>query len=279
MTLPANDRTAPDRQDPGPKVAAHHASGEGIARVPYPIRTTHTTVRRSTLLNPSMLRLTLTGSEVAEFHSYQADDHVRIVLALPDGTRNDPRANVDGTLDWLTPHPPSRKYTIRRVDREALELDLDLVVHPGGLVSEWAAALSPGDEVLLAGPPGAKAFGQSYDHFVFAVDSTGLPALARWLEEAPEGVSGEAFIDVDHAHERQYPLPTRAGVPVHWLDRSTGSRLADAVRTAELPQGRVFLFAAGEAGDLKPLRGWARERRIPALVTGYWKRGVADLDD
>jgi NADPH-dependent ferric siderophore reductase len=45
--------------------------------------------------------------------------------------------------------------------------------------------------------------------------------------------------------------------------------------------GRVFLFAAGEAGDIRPLR--RRREGVERLVTGYWKRGTAggevDLDE
>lgn len=39
----------------------------------------------------------------------------------------------------------------------------------------------------------------------------------------------------------------------------------------------VFLFAAGEAGDIAPLRRWSKQAGIAALITGYWKRGATLL--
>ena len=41
----------------------------------------------------------------------------------------------------------------------------------------------------------------------------------------------------------------------------------------------TFLFAAGEAGLVKPLRRWAKRRGIDASIRGYWKRGVEGFDD
>lgn len=276
---PVSNESDFSRRDPAAVVAAFHAGGDGIKRVGYPIRLTRTQLVTSTWITPSMLRLTLTGDDIAHFHTYQADDHVRLVMPRADGTRDDPVPTPAGDLHWPRPHPPSRKYTVRRFDRSAREIDLDVVAHDGGLASTWAMALRPGDEVVLAGPPGAKAFAHTYDHYLFAVDPTGLPALARWLEEAPDDVRGTAWVDIDHPHEATYPLARRSGFTVHWTDRSTGSRQAQQIQQSPLPAGRVLLFGAGEASDLKPLRAWAREHQVAALVTGYWKRGVADLDD
>lgn len=64
-----------------------------------------------------------------------------------------------------------------------------------------------------------------------------------------------------------------------WLTREGArSALAETVQSLRLPAGRSFLFAAGEATDVKPLRAWSREH-IDSLITGYWKRGVAGLED
>lgn len=266
------------RVDPGPRVAEFHASGRGVKRVGYPIRLTRGELVARTEVTPSMLRLTVRGPELAGFHTYQADDHVKVVLPFPDGTRNDPVPNDQLALDWPRPFSPARKYTVRRFDRDACELDLDVVLHEGGVASEWARSVTIGEEVVMAGPPGAKAFPRTYAHYVLVADPTGLPAVARWLDESPADVRADVVVDVDHEHERGYPLRELDGVRVQWLDRSTGSRAAEVVAGLELPDD-TFLFAAGEAGDVKPLRAWTRERGIDALVTGYWKRGVAGLDD
>jgi len=276
-----------DRSNPGPKVRAHQSGGRGTARVPYPVGIRSTRVVSTTRVTPHMLRLTVAGPELAELHTYACDDHVGVVFPLADGTRNDPTYNPDRLmLDWHQPAPEMRKYTIRRHDPAAGELDLDIVVHPGGLASDWALGLEPGDEVVLAGPPGALAFPHTYGHYVFAIDTTALPALARWLDEGDwieeRGVTAHVLIDHDHDDETGYPLRERRGVSVEWLSRADGSRLAAAVADLDLggrDHGDVFLFAAGEAGDIKPLRRWTKEHGIAALITGYWKRGAVELDD
>jgi NADPH-dependent ferric siderophore reductase len=67
------------------------------------------------------------------------------------------------------------------------------------------------------------------------------------------------------------------------LPAGSGDGLERAVRAVELPeQRRTFVWIAGEADAVKPLRRWARDRGLPAgdvRITGYWKRGEADYDD
>ncbi len=274
------------RANPGPAVRAHHLTGRGTVRVPYQTQIRSTRVVARAQVTPHMLRLTLAGPALAVLHSHACDDHVGVVFPLADGTRNDPTYNPQREmLDWASPMPPMRKYTIRRHDPVAGELDVDIVVHPGGLASEWAASAAVGEEVVLAGPPGSLAFAHTYRHYVFAIDTTALPALARWLDEGDwieeQGVTVQVWVDHDHPDEANYPLRARSGVRVEWLLRTGGSRLADAVAGRGL-DGRdpseVFLFAAGEAGDIKALRRWSKQAAIASLVTGYWKRGATAVD-
>jgi NADPH-dependent ferric siderophore reductase len=260
---------SPDRDDPRGRVAAHHRTGTRTARIGYPVGVREVSILAREYVTPRMLRLTLGGPELDGFHTYQADDHIKIVFPDADGTHRPPVPNDGQTLDWPRPLPRSRKYTVRRFDAEARELDLDFVLHDGGLASTWAASAQVGERVTVAGPPGAKAFPHTYEHYVFAVDATALPAVARWLEESPADVSAQVVIQSD---DDAYPLASRAGVTVTWVADS----LAEAVQA--LPESRGFLFAAGEAGDIKPLRAWAKGR-LDSLFTGYWKRGVAGLDD
>ncbi|MFB6395253.1 siderophore-interacting protein [Polymorphospora lycopeni] len=267
------------RPDPRAAMAAHQRTGTGTTRVPYPIGVRTVPVLARQQVTPRMVRLTVGGPDLAGFHTYQADDHIKIVFPDPDGTRRVPVPNDRQMLDWPDPLPTTRRYTVRRYDAAAGELDIDFVLHAGGIASTWAAGVRVGDEVTIAGPPGSKAFALNYDHYVFAVDATALPAAARWLEESPADVSAHLVIETGHADEQAYPLAERAGVEVTWLPRADGrSRLAATVEALPLPDGRNFLFAAGEAGDIRPLRAWSRGR-LDALFTGYWKRGVAGFDD
>jgi NADPH-dependent ferric siderophore reductase len=272
--------TVMDRSDPATRVLAHQRAGSGVTRIPYPVGIRRVRVAARHELTPEMLRLTLQGPGFAGFHTYQADDHVKIVFPDADGAQRDPVEREDLTLDWPSPMPTTRKYTIRRFDPQTLECDLDFVLHEGGVASTWARGCRVGDEVSVAGPPGAKAFALTYDHYVLAVDATALPAAARWLEESTRDVSAHVVIETTDAALRDgYPLAERPGVDVQWVGPGPGgSVLAATVQGLALPPGRSFLFAAGEAGDIKPLRGWAAGR-MDALINGYWKRGVVEFDE
>ncbi|TDD35769.1 siderophore-interacting protein [Actinomadura sp. KC06] len=277
-----------ERHEPRRRVLEHHRTGTEVRRIGYPIGIRTLQVLRRERLTPNMLRLTFGGPELEGFHTYQADDHIKLVFPDADGALRLPVPTHDLDLDWPKPSPPSRRYTIRRYDADAGELDMDFVLHPGGLAAEWAADVKPGEDVAVAGPPGAKAFPHNYDHYVFAVDATALPAAARWLEESPPDVSARLVIETADAADHAYPLAARDGVEVTWLVRDgRESSLADTVRSLDLPGGRTFLFAAGETGAIRPLRAWARDRKsandsadgLDALFTGYWKLGVAGLED
>ncbi|TDE19596.1 siderophore-interacting protein [Actinomadura sp. 6K520] len=276
-----------ERHEPRRRVLEHHRSGSGIRRIGYPIGIRTARLLRREQLTKNMLRLTVGGPELADFHSYQADDHVKIVFPDADGTRRLPVPTPDLSLDWPQPTPANRTYSIRRFDAETCEIDMDFVLHDGGLAAGWAVGARPGEEVAIAGPPGAKAFPHNYDHYVFAVDATALPAAARWLEESPPDVSVQLVIETADAADHAYPLADRDGAAVTWLVRDGGrSPLADVVRALDPPAERTFLFAAGETGAIKPLRAWARDfegadgtKGMDALFTGYWKRGVAGLAD
>ena len=48
---------------------------------------------------------------------------------------------------------PFRTYTVRRIDPEALELDIDFVLHhDAGPAGAWAEAATIGDRILVVGP-------------------------------------------------------------------------------------------------------------------------------
>lgn len=267
-----------DRSRPGERVREHQRHGRGLTRIAFPIGVRRVGIARRTQVTARMVRLTLAGAGLDGFHTYQCDDHVKIVFADPDGTRRDPVPNDRDMLDWPDPFPITRKYTIRRYDAAAGELDLDVVLHEGGVASTWARTAAVGDPVTVAGPPGAKVFPTTYDHFVFAVDPTALPAVARWLDESPDDVSADVVVETEHPDEHDYPLTGRRRVRVHRLARAGASTLADAATELARRPGSVFLFAAGEAGAVKPLRRIGTGS-LTTLVTGYWKRGVAGNEE
>ncbi|WP_037819829.1 siderophore-interacting protein [Amycolatopsis sp. La24] len=262
-------------------------AGRQAEKVPYPIRIRRAEVVRTSAVGAGLLRVTLGGPGTAGFEAHSPDEHVKILFPDADGELRLPEANGD-MLRWPKPSPVSREYTVRRYDPASGELDLDVALHDGGLGSDWARAVRPGETVHVAGPPGGLIVPHNYDRYLLAGDITALPALARWLEELPRTAAGWAFAEVADASE-QIDLDAPDGVEVHWLHRGTAAPgsvelLADAVREVKVPEGeRLYAWIAGEAGAIKPLRRWLRDdlglAREDYDVTGYWKRGVADFDD
>ncbi|GAA1221738.1 siderophore-interacting protein [Prauserella alba] len=265
-------------------------AGEGAEKVGYPIGIRTVEVVRTAMVGSGLIRLTLGGPGVDGFEAHVPDEHVKLVFADPDGTLRLPEPN--GTmLSWPRPSPTSREYTVRRFDPAARELDIDVAVHDGGLAAEWARTVEPGEPVHVAGPPGGLVVPDSYDKYLLGGDITALPAIARWLEEMPPTAEGWAVVEVADAGE-EIPLDAPDGVAVHWLHRGaarpgTADLLEPAIRSLPVPGpsdgDSLYVWLAGEAGTLKPLRRWVRDElrlaRRDYDITGYWKLGVADYDD
>ncbi|MGO1051498.1 siderophore-interacting protein [Crossiella sp. CA198] len=261
-------------------------AGSSAEKVPYPIGIRETEVLGARMVGSGLLRLTLGGPGTLGFEAHAPDEHIKLIFPDAGGVLRLPEPN-GLMLRWPRPAPVSREYTVRRHDPATGEIDLDIALHPGGLGSDWAQAVRPGERVHVAGPPGGRIVPPNYDRYLLAGDLTALPAIARWLEELPRTAAGWAFIEVADATE-QIELAAPERFEVRWLHRGelpagTGGLLADAVRAVRWPAGeRVHVWIAGEAGQIKPLRGWVRDLGLAKGdhdITGYWKYGVADFDE
>lgn len=244
-------------------------------------------VIRSERITPNMMRVTLGGDEVAGFQSDAPDDGARLFFP-DDPTDASWRPEVDGSKLVFAEdtRPPNREFTPRRHDPAAGEVDFDFVIHPGGSASTWAANAQPGHYLGCSGPRRSRMITGEVDGYVLAGDETGLPSIARRLEEMPAGVPVLAVIEVANAAE-EIPIATAADLRLIWLHRDdhagdTSNLIADAMRGAELPAGDIFCWAAGEAVSMRQTRRHLlNERGIPEArtrFTGYWKRTVTAYD-
>ncbi|MEV0246179.1 siderophore-interacting protein [Nocardia sp. NPDC050712] len=262
-------------------------AGSGGEKVPYPIGLRELEVLRTRMVGSALLRLTFGGPELAGFESHAPTEHIRLIFPDADGSLRLPE-KVGLSMKWPRPLPISREYTVRRFDAGAGELDIDFALHPGGFAAGWAAAVTPGTRVYIAGPPGGLVVPDTYDRYLLAGDITALPAIARWLEALPANAGGWAFLEVADASE-VIDIAAPPGVQVHWLYRDGVAAghsevLVRAVQALTPPVGeRVYAWVAGEAVTVRPLRRWLRADfgLDPAdhSVTGYWKRGVADFEE
>lgn len=181
---------------------------------------------------------------------------------LPDGQRP--------TLRTLTP---------RRLDTDALELDLDIVIHGSGAASAWAQAAALGDRAAVSGPGRGYAIDEDAPAFLLGGDETAIPAISQLLEGLPVDRPVQVHVEIAHSDAR-IPLPDHPAAVVAWHHLGDGALPGDAlvaaVRSVELiADTRVWV--AGEAAAVQRIRKHLLdERGLPrsrTTVRGYWKHG------
>ncbi|MGV2067831.1 MULTISPECIES: siderophore-interacting protein [Agrobacterium] len=246
-------------------------------------------VARVEKLSRSMVRIVLTGPELEGFASLGFDDHVKMFFAQPGET--EPSLPVIGPngieFPEGAPRPLARDYTPRSFDVEKGELAIDFAIHHDGPASNWAKAAKAGDKAWIAGPRGSFTVPFTYDWHLLIADDTGLPALARRLEEMPEGTRVVALIEVETDADR-LELTTKAVASIVWVTQRTENgtdhdTLVGALRKLDLPKGDFFSWVACESKAAKEVRAllveefganpkWTR-------ASGYWRRGASGVHD
>jgi NADPH-dependent ferric siderophore reductase len=231
--------------------------------VRHELRRRHATVVGRLELPGSLVRITLGGDDLEGFTSVGPEDHVKLLFPGPDGV-------------------VGRDYTpseFRALGASSgPELDVDFVVHgTDGPATAWASAAVEGDEIDLGGPRGSRLAPIGFRTVLLIADPSGLPALRRWVR----ALAGEPI--------------TRAvlfgGAEAEFLDETERSSVLlqvledgdDLLATVEAQDvdGDTFVWAAGEAATLVPVRRYLKARGLPKenlSLHGYWKRGEAGLD-
>lgn len=232
-------------------------------------------------LTPGMVRLTFGGDGLSEFSTTGiGDEYLR--LFFPDdetGKLYLPHITEDGR--WTYPDGQDKircsTYTVRRFRQEAGEVDIDFVVHEGGLASEWAQKAEPGARITINRPRGLYTPPADIVWQLLVADATGLPALSRILEQTPKHVQSRVFIEVAEAdHEQE--LPSHPGATVTWLHKSGNgvapSRMGEVIRAVPMPTTPGYIWVAGEQKVVRTIRKFVRqELKLPAEryeLVGYW---------
>lgn len=271
----------------GEAMPAFTWSGEAAAQRTIPFFR-EMRVLGSRQLTPRMRRVTLAGGDVAAFED-GAGLHVRLLIPPAGRAPVWPSAAPDGRTLWPKGEDAliRRVYTVRRVDRAAGSIDIDMVLHeddhaeshsaPG---SAWAASAQPGDPVGVMGPGGNRP--PEADWYVLAGDETALPVIARIAESLPAGCRVHAFIEVADAAEEQ-PILSRADLRLSWLHRHgapAGSTdlLERALRAMDWPaEGSGHVLAGCEHRAARAIRAFLAGERGMAKkdvhVAAYWRRG------
>lgn len=233
-------------------------------------------------LTPHMQRVVLGGPELAGFRSDSPDDHAKLFFPNSKGELILPSPGTDGLRFPPDREPsPMRDYTPRHYDAARGELWIDFVLHGDGPAANWAAQARPGQCIGAGGPRGSFVIADDFDHYVLAGDETALPAIGRWLEEAPAHARITALIEVPAAADRQ-PLDSRAQVDVVWLERHDAPAAQPGLLEHALRQftavGDCFYWIATESGRVRAIRQWLDDQGVPKewiKSTGYWKAAAA----
>lgn len=250
---------------------------DSVHRVNHTIRQRCLNVLKVTDLTPRMRRITLGGAELEGFTSLGSDDHVKLLFASSAEQQAAIEARQLGRDAEVK--PTLREYTPRRIDLDALELDIDFVLHGDGPASTWAAQAAPGQTLHIAGPRASLVVPDIFDSYLLIGDETALPAIARRLEELPQGRQVLALIQIEDAAERQ-ALPSQANVELRWVLRHEAD-LAAQVEALELPAGRLYSWVALEKSLTREVKALLLDKGVNEehlKAAAYW-RADASADD
>ena len=265
------------------------SSGNRVRRAAAPFLPV--TVAATDRLTSRMVRLTLSGAALASFEPPRPAASIRLLvpespdaaLVLPDWAGN----------EWLLPDGRRAKEWIRTYTPGAFrpdaadgpELDVDVVLHGGGVTSDWAERASAGDAAAVSGPHRGYEPDPKAPAFLVGGDESAIPAIRQVLAAVPPTIPIAVHVEIG-AGDAELALGDHPAATVTWHvaapDAPPGDALVAAVQAAEIaPSTRVW--AAGEAAAVQRIRKHLfTERslaRADAHVRGYWKHGRAGDDE
>lgn len=225
-------------------------------------------------LSPGFQRVTLTGDCLSGYSPACPADGFKIDLA------------PDGSAQQLL-----RGYTVRNLDPSARRFDFDIALHRGGLATEWAVGVRPGDRVRFVGFRREFAVGDGITRHFLVADASALPAAAAIVEALPRGHEVTLIAEVGHEDDRSLMndaiAASRAGAGAHldcrWIigQPSVGqdSPLARAAMTDPIGPD-VEAWLAAESSTVRAIRrhllNVAEVPRHRLQASAYWVQGLTN---
>ena len=210
----------------------------------------------------------------------------RIVLQIDDpealGVKHGGDSAVGVYFGDPSPEGEGRNYSVRHHTGD--RITLDVVLHARGLATTWARAARPGDRVGLDHARSWYRPEPRTQWQLLVSDMSGLPAIARIIEDLTTGIPVTAIVEVAEQDDLTYLPPHPDVAVVASIGTGNGcapSRLAQLVRDFTLPTGRGYCWFAGEAAEARAVRkyfrglGWATDQFD---ITGYWRFDSAAWD-
>lgn len=226
-----------------------------VQRVRHELKIRQVEVLRVHAIGSHFRSITFGGPALHDFHSASFDDHVKFILG-------------DG------PDSAKRDYTPRSFDPVAGELNIEFALHGDGPCAAWAAQVEPGQKAIIAGPRGSFIIPTDYEWHLLVGDETGLPAIARRLEELPPRTRVSVIVKADDTADHR-SFVSEAAVDLRWV--SSDAELLEAVQAWPLPAGEGYAWCAGEAATMAAVRqelvGVKQLGKHAIRAAAYWKRG------
>ena len=230
-----------------------------------------TTVSSAIELSPHMKRIILTGEDLIDFPEDKESAHVKAIFPNPKSENKLPKLGLYfGFKKWM------RSYTIRKFDKQRLELTLDFAVNDHqGLASNWALLAKPGDKLGIAGPGEVKHTDLDADKHLFFGDFTALPAIAAIFEKLPENAIGKAWIQVPEVLDVQtFNAPNN--LEINWLitENKLTNQFLDALRLESKKLDNCAIFIAAEASVVRGLKDHLNQHcsydKSKLYASAYW---------
>ena len=240
------------------------------------------TVTEVAAVNPRLMSVRFHGEGLAQMNPPEPAASIRLLVpSAPDGSLEIPEWKGNEFLLAGGERPAIRTFTPLRFDAAAASIELEVVRHEGGTVSDWAQRCAVGDPAALSGPQaGWQVPSDAREILVFG-DETALPAISQLL-----GVIADDHSDISctiHVEvldpEARRDLDPHGPAVVHWhvadSAREPLAVLVDAATAIDSIGERTHIWAAGEAAAVQAMRkhflrglGVPRDR---ASIRGYWK--------
>lgn len=233
--------------------------------VRHPLRRRSLSVVAVERLTPHMIRITLSGPDMADFVSASPDDHIKIFLPGADGVE------------------VRRDYTPRRYNRQNATLVLDFVDHHAGPAAAWARTASVGAQLDIGGPKGSRVIAGPVAQWLLVGDETALPAIGRRVEELPAHAAVTTVVAVPGPEDEQ-SFATSASHGAYWVHRPMAQADQAQALVAALDKVCIepgtFVWVGAEAHVARAVRQYLLEERcVPAQwikAAGYWIMGQGD---
>ncbi len=234
------------------------------------------TVVASRRIFEGMQRVTLNMPDLAE--RKKAGFHLKLMLpSRPDRTPVWPSMAANGAPVWPRGKDVlhARYMTIAGTRPNVGELDIDVVCHGEGLISLWAQAARPGDQIGAMGPAGMQAL-PAAARYLLAADMTGLSSAARIMGRLPARAVGHVVVAAPADCDVMAYLP-ETDLTVHRLGPDTFETAAlDLMEQLTERMQPDQAWFAGEFDGAHAARRLFRGRcglgKGTQLAVTYWRR-------